>query len=379
MRRSCAMQRTVLLGACAITGLAWAETIELVTYYPAPGQGGDVKFDRLHADRATIGDNPYSLQVPAGLTSGTLLVADALGIGPTFTATAPRGALHVVGTDDAVDRVLFLPGADTAAAGTPEIRVGIGTDSPTVRLDVAQGGAIRIGNAYLSSGGSAGSSWAHFGSNAWYDDSNQWHVPDNAKRSGLLQMNEDAINFFQTVTPGGGDWTARMSIVRGGNVGVGTAVPQSPSPANGSASGNLDANDVYLRSTGRWLSDASVGTNSRAALTVGSATASVGTIGSQGYEQFPGGLIIQWATIQLLDNGDSPSISGQRWTFPMAFPNAVMSVTATNLCHLAGQNGAERQAIPIVISASRTQAELDMHNTGAGGTRVWVMVQAIGY
>lgn len=38
----------------------------------------------------------------------------------------------------------------------------------------------------------------------------------------------------------------------GGNVGIGTTSPKTPSPNR--ATGNLDANDVYLRSTGRWVS-----------------------------------------------------------------------------------------------------------------------------
>jgi len=68
---------------------AFAETVELVTYYPAPG-GADTDTNRLHARAATIGP-PYSLTNPATLTDGTLLVADAIGIGPGFTAASPAG------------------------------------------------------------------------------------------------------------------------------------------------------------------------------------------------------------------------------------------------------------------------------------------------
>lgn len=46
--------------------------------------------------------------------------------------------------------------------------------------------------------------------------------------------------------------TLNTTLARdGGNVGVGTSAPRAPAP-NGGSSGNLDVNDVYFRSTGRW-------------------------------------------------------------------------------------------------------------------------------
>jgi hypothetical protein len=39
--------------------------------------------------------------------------------------------------------VVIMPGSDTGAAGTPDIRVGLGTAAPTSRLEVA-GGDMRI-------------------------------------------------------------------------------------------------------------------------------------------------------------------------------------------------------------------------------------------
>ena len=37
------------------------------------------------------------------------------------------------------------------------------------------------------------------------------------------------------------------------NISIGTTTPTStPSPANGATTGNLDVNDVFLRSTGKW-------------------------------------------------------------------------------------------------------------------------------
>ncbi len=99
---------------------AFAETIELVTYYPAPGQG-----DNLNVQSLTVGPG-YAGVTPA---PGTALIEDRLGIGDVFTAAnPPLGSLHVVGPAGpgpaGDDRVLFMPGA----GGT--MRVGIGTENP---------------------------------------------------------------------------------------------------------------------------------------------------------------------------------------------------------------------------------------------------------
>ena len=62
-----------------------------------------------------------------------------VGIG----TTAPAGRLHVVGTDDVVSNVLFMPGADTAAVGVPAIRVGVGTTAPASTFQVQ--GSLGLG------------------------------------------------------------------------------------------------------------------------------------------------------------------------------------------------------------------------------------------
>jgi hypothetical protein len=114
------MKILVFLGLVVLSSFpAFAETVELVTYYPAPG-GGNVETDRLHASRATIGDT-YSLTNPADPNppDGFLLVEDRLGVG--LGLNPPAGPLHVVGRNDAAESVLFMPGT-----GTGTMSVGIG-------------------------------------------------------------------------------------------------------------------------------------------------------------------------------------------------------------------------------------------------------------
>ena len=116
----------VFLAGATLAGLAWGETLEMVTYYPAPSAAGG-NFDRLHANRATIGDAYNRTDVPdADVPDGHLFVFDRIGVG----TTTPAGPLHVVGVDDTTSNIIFLQGADTPAAGAPDIRLGIGTPTP---------------------------------------------------------------------------------------------------------------------------------------------------------------------------------------------------------------------------------------------------------
>ncbi len=79
----------LFLGSGILAASVWAsETIEMATYVPAPSSGGN-PFDRLHANRATIG-SPYSLTNPAepNPTDGILLVSSRIGIGAANPATS---------------------------------------------------------------------------------------------------------------------------------------------------------------------------------------------------------------------------------------------------------------------------------------------------
>lgn len=48
-----------------------------------------------------------------------------------------------------------------------------------------------------------------------------------------------------------------------GNVGIGTNNPAQPSPANSADKGNVDVNDAYIRSIGKWVSELGDGTSSQ--------------------------------------------------------------------------------------------------------------------
>ena len=287
------MKKTWKLRLCGLlatggllTALAWAETLEMVTYYPAPSAaGGD--FDRLHANRATIGQDYNRANVPdADVPDGHLFVFDRIGVG----TTTPAGPLHVVGVDDAVSDVILMPGADTAAAGTPDIRVGIGTAAPVSVLHVVTSGATNAGNNIFLD---AYTSTANFGPElierrargtsgapaAVQNGDDLGGITFNGyDGTGFAAQPAAVINAYVEGNPiagsipgamsfstnGGTDLRTRMTISSAGNVGIGLNPPTAnPSPANNQATENLDVNDIWLRTAnggaGAWLSAGGAG------------------------------------------------------------------------------------------------------------------------
>jgi len=113
-----------LLGMLFVVKTAFAETIELVTYYPAPGSTGDQRVRSL-----TVGTGYQGVDMSASDKDGVALIYDKLWIGQGYTAADPA-ALRVVGFPGVPDKVLFLPGT----GGT--LNVGVGTAAPASVMHV---------------------------------------------------------------------------------------------------------------------------------------------------------------------------------------------------------------------------------------------------
>lgn len=88
-------------------------------------------------------------------------------------------------------------------------------------------------------------------------------VPDNVEpplnvgRTGQGKLGNLSVNMSGMYV--NGLIVSAGNALVAGNVGVGTVNPASPSPKNNANSGNLDANDVYIRSLGKWISEFSSG------------------------------------------------------------------------------------------------------------------------
>ena len=125
--------------------------------------------------------------------------------------------------------------------------VGIGTSTPTNTLDVIGGAAFQGNHLYVRN------SQSPAGTQTW----------------GIVINTSDGVfNLGQAtdVPPSGGQLTtSSLRIFPGapnsslvisdfGNVGILSNPTSTASPTNGLATGNLDVNDIFLRSKGQWLS-----------------------------------------------------------------------------------------------------------------------------
>lgn len=345
------------LSGVLLASSAWAETIEFVTYFPTQANAGDVEMSSLTVGNAANMGGGARTSAP-----GEALIEDRLAIGTTETGANGEDVVRVAGRRDEVSTVLFLPGPDTAAGPTSDIRLGIGWPSPETALHVQKflgsgstiaelpillhnnstatlnrrtGLALRnedsnsnpIYSAIYTEKDTADTVQMHFdvGTNAGLPGNlNFSGNEDDLTRSGttdtVMTLNSAGRVGIGTVAPegalhvAGGDAYFKVGsgsrsntdlfvdsngaetfsgvvfrndaginqgwirysedngyvaisddarnehlVVNGGNVGIGTTTPTSaPSPGNGAARGNLDVNDIWIRSAnggaGGWAS-----------------------------------------------------------------------------------------------------------------------------
>ena len=262
---------SVAVASAFLSSICFAETIELVTYYPAPRDGNI--FDRLHASRITVGNayDPTNV-ADAAVPDGTLLISGRLGIGTTNPGS-PLTAVNAAGT-----AVFQLAGANNAPAGMRAItlgyggtyngtamgeagylqvehqgvayrplllnplggNVGVGTTTPSMPLEVANLGAAGTGIAvsggapsiYLAqtsgtnpnAGNPAQPRNAAIGfstfNGAYGGGSGDMNLITQTRNAG----DTSGINFM-TASDNAGGYTRRMTITRNGDVGIGTPTP----------------------------------------------------------------------------------------------------------------------------------------------------------
>ncbi len=114
-------------------------------------------------------------------------------------------------------------------------------------------------------------------------------------------------------------------------------------------------------------------------VTLPSASAAAGTVGSSGWTKDPSGKISQWAYVQVSDPGGSSS-SGTTWTFPIAFSAPPLKVRGSNCSIAAGQGVPAVNGLAVLTAIpTASSAVVACHNTGTTGTLVVFLLEAEGY
>jgi hypothetical protein len=92
----------------------------------------------------------------------------------------------------------------TSGLLVPYGNVGLGVAAPTTALEVAQNKAIKVGNAYISSGGD----YMHLSNNEWYNGAGSWIT--NGSAGALIQLAGQGVNFYKHDAAGNHTSTANL-------------------------------------------------------------------------------------------------------------------------------------------------------------------------
>jgi len=222
--------------------------------------------DEGGAHRFQAGDtDPWDRADLSIATSGNV------GIG----TAAPGSLLHVLGRDDADDIISFMPGQDTAAAGLPTLRVGIGTDNPQAGLHVVGGIYILGGDGDVSEDGGLSPidllMIINYLNNPGRTLTVEQRIRADVTGDGVVNAADAQVLIDVMNNRGSGaplseaereaakaqDALSRTLFAdRDRNLGIAVVSPLNniPDPPNRRGIGNINANDVYLRSAGQWAS-----------------------------------------------------------------------------------------------------------------------------
>ena len=150
------MRRVLCLTLAALTWIfplpsVFPETVELVTYYPAPAS------ENVHVTSLTVGTD-YQTASPG---NGEALVFDSLGIGPGLAASGPSNRLQVVSTtfQEGIDLTGTGPGMRLFDGSNPRGGLGVATAAGQYGVETVAGDLSlfsKVGNLKLATTPTAG-------------------------------------------------------------------------------------------------------------------------------------------------------------------------------------------------------------------------------
>ncbi len=182
-----------------------------ITYGGNVGIGTTAPWAKLEVAQYTLANGP-NLILNSGMDNGSDYLAGLLinvngGSGGGTTVTAVR-TKEFTSEAYGLDFSTYNNGSLTSSMVIlGNGNVGIGTTAPSTGLDVAQNKAIKVGQAYISSGGD----YMHLANNEWFNGTT-WVT--NGYAGAMIQFVGQTIGFFRHDTVGG--HTTSFTIDSGG-------------------------------------------------------------------------------------------------------------------------------------------------------------------
>ena len=177
--------------------------------YPTVGIGTIVPVINMDGNAAVLHVHDGGNNVPsqlilstnsttAGVKTGNLIFAATQATNDRRTGSIESSLTAYSGGNASGDLRFFTNNANSYTEKMRIIsngNVGIGLISPTTNLEIVQNGALKLGNAYLSSGGD----YVHLSNNEWYNGATWTQTAVGA----MLQLTGQNFNFYSHAATGG--------------------------------------------------------------------------------------------------------------------------------------------------------------------------------
>lgn len=315
----------------------------------------------FYVDTGLTGGTAYTPVIRASLTSaGNLTATTFTGAlaGNAATATVATNANNLAVTNDTATNATYYPSFAVASSGNAAHKVDTGlTYNPSTGSLTASAfvGAL-TGNASTATTATNANNVALTSDNATNSTHYLAFSALGTTGNGSLKTNSSRLGF----NPLTGAMTVTGSIAASGTV-----------TGNG---GSLDAGSETVRGT--WTEattvEAAALTSATDVITARRLASAFNTTGQQslaanGYQRLPGGLVLQWGTVNIAANTITT------YTFPVAFASAAYSVTGSGASEVGNLSAQDNN--PAISAISTTGFTLQ--NPGQAAANWWYIAVGV--